>query len=450
MNRRPGPKRGKLSNLVATGRSAISKGSGAREHLTDSVILAIGYVAQLILQMGYFLILTRMLGAERFGQFAAALAAINLVSPFAGIGYSEVALIRVSQDREETGLWLANSVVATLALGIPLAIALALICSQTGSGNLIEWHLMLGLAICELALVRACLAIARIRQARREIKGTSAINVSVSATKAIVAMLLWMSGNDSLLMLVIILDICFTPVLLYFFVSLARQSSATQVSWTALRSNFKLALSFTTGVFSKAVYTDMDKLFLARWTTSEIVGTYAAGYKILSLAFLPIRAILEATFPKQVAYAAKSPSDCLKFSSRVLGVNLLIACCLSACIYLLAPWATVLLGEDFNDSVDVLRVGCVLPILQVLHYSMGNYLSAIGRQTFRATAQVTVVIAYVAVAWFLIPRYSWHGAIWTSLSCEFLLVLLLSTGCFASFFRDDPPTPQTLSEQGEA
>ncbi|MGB7327265.1 MAG: lipopolysaccharide biosynthesis protein [Rubripirellula sp.] len=429
---------------------ATRRAKGSRNHAQASAVLAGGYVAQMVFQMGYFLVLTRMLGVEQFGQFAAALAAINLVSPFAGIGYAEVALIRVSQDRSETGLWATNSVAATIFLGIPLSLALALVCLLMDSTEWIEWYLMLGLALAELTLVRGCFVLARVHQARREIVRTSMINVAIAAVKAIVAFALFVTGQKSMLLLVVLLDVCLLPVLVYLFYAMTRLAPYQGISWATLRTNLGLATSFTSGVFSKAVYTDMDKLFLARWTTSEIVGTYAAGYKVLSLAFLPIRAILEATFPRQVEHAATSVRSCAVFSASLLSANVLLASILSVAIYVLAPWAPLLLGSDFTDSVAILRIGCILPVLQAMHYTMGNYLTALGRQAFRATAQVTVVIVYVAVAWFLIPRYSWHGAIWTSLSCEFLLVVLLGIGCFVSLFRNQPPSTQTLSGQGDA
>ncbi|TWU60170.1 Polysaccharide biosynthesis protein [Rubripirellula tenax] len=408
---------------------ATRRTRGSREHAQASAVLAVGYVAQLVFQMGYFLVLTRMLGVERFGQFATALAAINLVSPFAGIGYAEVALVRISSNRDETGLWATNSVAATVFLGIPLSIALALACYLFNSPHWIDWYLMLGLALGELTLVRGCNVLARVHQARREITRTSMINVAIAAVKAVVAFGLLIAGQHSLLLLIIFLNMSLLPLLVYLFHSMTRFAPYHGMSWSALNANMGLAFSFTSGVFSKAVYTDLDKLFLARWTAPEIVGMYAAGYKMLSLAFLPIRSILEATFPRQVERAAISGRSCATFSLGLLAANVGLASIMSVAIYVMAPWAPLILGRDFTDSVAILRIGCILPMLQASHYSMGNYLTAIGRQTVRSTTQMTIVAAYVVIAFLLIPTYSWHGAIWTSLACEGLLVVLFAIAC---------------------
>ncbi len=409
----------------------------SRGHLIASGTLAFGYCAQLAFQMVYFLILTRMLGPELFGRFAAALAAINLVAPIAGIGFAEVALVRVSQDREKTGLWAANALATTAVLGAVLALCLALVSGILASDQWLIWQLMLGLAFSELVLVRCCIVIARVHQARREIVRTAVINVAVAAMKAMIALGLLLSGQRSLVMLIILLDICFTPLLFILFMSLTRHAPTIfSISWRHLRDNIRLALSFATAVICKAVYTDLDKLFLARWSTSYVVGTYAAGYKMLSLSFMPMRAVLEATLPRQIQLADYNRPGCSRFTVNLLLLNVALAGCIAGSIYLLAPWATLLLGEEFEDSIGVLRIGFLLPVLQAVHYTLGNYLTATGHQSTRAFLQLVVLVVYVVAGLIVIPLYSWQGAIWTSLGCESLLALLFGLVCIVSLVGD--------------
>ena len=129
-------------------------------------------------------------------------------------------------------------------------------------------------------------------------------------------------GSRSLVALVILLDLCFTPMLLILVVSFAGRFSRISISWTQIRTELRLAFSFGTAVACKVVYTDLDKLFLARWTTSYVVGTYAAGYKMLSLSFMPIRAILEATFPRQIEIANRDRNECIRFTTTMMMLNL--------------------------------------------------------------------------------------------------------------------------------
>lgn len=429
----------RLAPLGRVTRRTVATIRQSRTHAVASATLAGGYGAKLALQLAYFLILTRMLGPEQFGRFAAALAAINLVAPLAGLGFGEVALVRVSQDCAKTGLWASTALAITASFGALLAICLAVVSAALASPRWLDWQLMLGLAISELVLVRCCLVIARIHQARREILRTSTINVAIAFVKASIAFGLLMLNHKSLLALVLLLDICLTPLLIAFLVSLWRRAPRSSFSLAQVRSELRLAFSFAGSVICKGAYTDLDKLFLARFTTAYTVGTYAAGYKVLALAFMPIRAVLEATFPRQIQLADSDPRGSVRFTGKLLASNLAMASVIAALIYLLAPLATRLLGEEFQDSIGVLRLGFLLPVLQALHYTFGNYLTAIGRQSFRTLMQLIVLGVYVAAGLILIPLYSWRGAIWTSIGCETLLAVLFAVGCLmlAKRVRDE-------------
>ena len=390
----------------------------------DSVILGIGYLAETLLRIAYFFILVQVLGPETFGRFAAALAAINLISPLAGLGFGEVALVRVSANREESGKWTLHAVVTTIVLGLLVTVGLSGISAFLPNDRWLIWYEILGLAFCELVLVRTCHVVARIHQARRETVRVSVINTVVAAAKCMAACSLVVVGTRSVGLLVCCLDAMVVMVAAFFLVRCFRLVGTSTLSLTLLRESLGLAGSFAAGVVSKAVYTDLDKLFLAKWSTPLVVGTYAAGYKIISLAFMPMRAILEATFPRQVELAKHDPVQCNRFTFSVMMVNVGLGFCIAMFLFIAAPFIVALLGEDYTDSVGVLRWGFLLPVIQAVHYTLGNHLTAIGHQRARMMMQVVLLCIYVLAGIIFIPLYSWRGAIATSLGCECLLGIM--------------------------
>ena len=403
--------------------------SGSRGHASASATLAFGYIAQLGFQTGYFLILTRLLGVDTFGRFAAALAAINLISPLAGIGYGEVALVRVSEETRNGGLWAIHATLVTVIMGTVVTIGLALASMVIPEERWLSWPVILGLSLSELVLVRGCHVISRVHQACGRVGRTSVINVSVSAIKFSVALTLLLAGRSSIGSLVLALDVLIAAAFAGFVVQCLRETGTTAIRIRLLVENFGLALSFAAGVVSKAVYTDLDKLFLAKWTNSVVVGTYAAGYKIISLSFMPMRAILEATFPRQVQLAKRDASGCKRFTYSVMLVNIGLGACIALALFVTAPLLVYVLGDEFADSVDVLRWGFLLPVFQAVHYTLGNHLTAIGQQHARMALQVILLVIYVVAGIIVIPIYSWKGAIGTSLGCEFLLGMMFMIAC---------------------
>jgi len=420
----------------------------SRRHLTSSMLLATGYVAQIGFQMIYFLVLIRMLGPEVFGHFAAALAAITLASPLAGLGYTEVALVRVSQRPREAGLWAVNAIVVTAIMGTLVAVGLAGGFGLQSSGNWLHWKCVLGLGLTELVLVRCCNAIARVEQASGYIFRTALNHALIAAMRAGVAGVLYGSGFRSLELLIMALMIALAPIALGFYVVLARRAGPMAFSWQRLRDEFGLAFSFSTGMASQVIYTDLDKLFLARWTTPYVVGTYTAGYKILTLAFMPIRAVLEATIARKLQLGLRQPRECIRFTIKLYGATVSLAIVIAVCLFVLAPYATLVLGAEFEDSIAILRIGFLLPVIQTTHCVLSNYLTAIGRQPYRTSAQIITLLVYVVAGWFFIRNYSWLGAIYCSLACETLLAVLFGIGCI--YFSRRLITPPDWVRPGNA
>jgi O-antigen/teichoic acid export membrane protein len=442
--------RGDVTLAKAVSRRIFDRASGQYRHTLASITLAIGYLAQVSFQMLYFLVLVRMLGPDVFGQFAAGLAAVLLVSPLAGLGYGELALVRISQRPQDAGLWAANALAATLVLGLIVSFGLAGGYVFLTSGNWLRWHEILGLAICELVVIRSCGVIARVHQASGNVWLTSLNNSLLSGARAIIAGAVYLSGSNSIGVLMVSLLIGLTPLGIVFYVSLVRRWGPLKISWRQLQQEFRLAVTFAVGMSSVVIYTDLDKLMLARWTTAAVVGTYSAGYKILTMSFMPIRAVLEATVAQQYRLGTSNPTECIRFTGKLLAAGLTLATLISGSLYALAPYATVILGQEFESSVSVLRLGVLLPAIQTAHTILANYLTAIGRQSWRTWTQIVTLVVYVITGYVAIQHFSWTGAIYCSLGCEALLAVLLLTGSvyfterttFARLWQTDPVPAQ--------
>lgn len=439
-----------LGTLRNTPRRLAGVFTQSRGHFSATIGIASGYGANLIFQMAYFVILTRMLGAELLGRYAAAYAIINLAAPLAGMGFSEIALVRVSENKERSLSWAVNSLAVTTVLGLVVSSIVTIAAALVGSKQLLSWHLILGLAVSELVFVAGCRVMARVHQGRHESWRYSVINGSIGAVKAIIAICVYQSGFSatgagSLVAMIILFNLCYLPVLVLLFVSLVRRETAPAIVWTDVRAKLswaqikrelKLAFSFVTDLSCQTLYTNLDKLLLAGWSSSFVVGTYSAGYRLLTVSAMPIRAMSEATFPHQVKLARDDRQACRRFTANIFSLNLVLSIVIAALIYLLAPLAPLILGADFQASVSVLRWGSLLPIAQGCNCTLGKYLTATKRQSVRAKLQLVVTVAFVAMGLITIPLYSWKGAVSTGLVCESLLAVLFGVGCLANPDRE--------------
>ena len=86
-----------------------------------------------------------------------------------------------------------------------------------------------------------------------------------------------------------------------------------------------------------------------------------------------------------------------------------------------APLIPHLLGRSFSESVSALRWLCLLPLFRSFQWSAGDALSGAGYQKSRLGNQTFVAVLNFAENLYLIPRYGWLGAAWSSLATDALI-----------------------------
>ena len=64
-----------------------------------------------------------------------------------------------------------------------------------------------------------------------------------------------------------------------------------------IRGELREGFWFSTSLSAQTIYNDVDKTMLARLATLDAAGIYAAAYRLIDIAFLPIRALLAAAYP---------------------------------------------------------------------------------------------------------------------------------------------------------
>ncbi|MEM9825862.1 MAG: oligosaccharide flippase family protein [Planctomycetota bacterium] len=427
-----GPPPHSVSNASADRLGGLSRLlSRCQQHLAAFGLLGFAFASQLGFQLIYFFILTRMLGPHVFGQYASVLATINLVSPVVGLGFAELSVLRVSQNREHAGIWAANTLAVHFVLGLVFAAAFGSLAWWLAFDGWLAPSLVFGISFLELVLLRACLALGRVHQGRGEMGQTSLIYSGVAALKAAIALGIFICGLRSLSALVVVSVMCFVPVTAWLAHRLCKNATpSARPSLRLLWRNARSGLGFAGGTAGRAAYAEVDKLFLAVWTASQTVGTYVAGHKILTIAVMPVWAVLEATFPRQVQLAGDDPKSCRKFTRNLLWINLAIAFPIAVLIYQTAPLLVWILGQDYANSASVLQWGCLLPVLQAFQFTLGGYLAATGRQETRAVLQVVGLVVLIAGLAATIPQYSWRGVIVVSIACEGLTGLLFAMGAW--------------------
>jgi O-antigen/teichoic acid export membrane protein len=87
-------------------------------------------------------------------------------------------------------------------------------------------------------------------------------------------------------------------------------------------------------------------------------------------------------------------------------------------MFLAAPLIPLVIGKGFAESVLALRWLSLLPAFRGIHQLTGSAVTGLGFQRYRTRGQIAAAVFNLGLNLWLIPRYGWHGAAWTSLATD--------------------------------
>jgi O-antigen/teichoic acid export membrane protein len=384
-----------------------------------------GQGGRTVLQASYFILIARALGAGDFGAFAATVALVGILVPFSGFGASQIMIQKVSVDRSLAPLFWANAVRVTFISGGVLSVAVVLL-----SG----WLAPKGVGLSTVA----CIALADLMFTPiSEAAGTAFIAYERLTRTA--SFYIWQSGIRLAGAILLVVGpwqaTAQTWAAVYFATAvpsacvmwgiatrhIGRSKPDLRMFWRERYTGFFFAISLA----ATSVYNDTDKAMLGRLASTGAAGIYSAAYRLIDVSFTPVRSLLAASYPRFFQHGEEGLHATVQFARRIAPPALGYAAAASFALFAGAALVPIILGDSYDASVGALRGLSVLPLLKASHYLAANSLTGAGFQPVRTSAQVAVAIANVLLNLWLIPNYSWGGAVAASIASDGLLVVLL-------------------------
>jgi O-antigen/teichoic acid export membrane protein len=188
---------------------------------------------------------------------------------------------------------------------------------------------------------------------------------------------------------------------------------------------WKEGILFSVSLASQSAYNDIDKAMLSSLSSLSANGIYSAAYRVVEIGFAPMKALLSAAYPRFFAAGAQGLRSSVHLARRLAVPSLLICLLGSVALFLGAQFLPVILGPEYEDSTEALRLLAVLPLVRGVQYLAADALTGAGQQGLRSVAQAAVALLNVGLNLVLIPAFSWRGAIASTLVCDGVLAVLL-------------------------
>ncbi len=385
--------------------------------------LAIGQVANRLLQAVYFLLLARLLGVTSYGLFAGVFALVNTVTPYSALGSSMLFMRYVSMDRAAARLYWGNTIATIVAVSILLAGVLSWIGSIIIGPSRIAMIVVLVIANCVMSQISTCASCVFLTLHRFRSSATIVFlsNLSRVITLVVMVLLLKRATAFQWSLGVLLSSSVAAAITLIWIRSVI---GPMNFDLRHARKHFWEGIGFSVAGSTESVYNDFDKIMLSHYGMIQAAGIYTMAYRVVDLSTAPLNALVATTMPRLFVMSKEGFAAVRRVCGRLTRVAFAVGIG-SACFTLLAsPWVLRMVGHGFAEAVMAIRWLCWLPALRAIHQMAGSALTAAGRQNYRTGAQATVGVVNVALNFWLIPAHGWLGAAWASLASDGLLCVL--------------------------
>jgi O-antigen/teichoic acid export membrane protein len=177
---------------------------------------------------------------------------------------------------------------------------------------------------------------------------------------------------------------------------------------------------------TSSLYNDLDKTMLSHYGMNHDNGVYSMAYRIVDIATIPIFSIRDAAMPRFFKLGREGIASSAELAHRLLRRTLALGGLGTAAMFLAAPLIPIVVGHGFIEGAAALRWLCLIPLFRSVHQMTGCALTGAGMQRYRTATQLLAATLNFFLNLWLIPKWGWHGAAWSSLCTDAALAAMNS------------------------
>jgi O-antigen/teichoic acid export membrane protein len=368
----------------------------------------------------YFILVGRLLGSAEYGKYVGAMAMVSIVSRYSSLGSQELFFRYVSPNHKNFSLYWANVLVTTFTLGSLFVILLSWLGPHIA--HTIPRTMILCVALSDCLCAQVTTTASRVFLAMERVRMTVTLGLLVNLLRTILAaLMLWQLHRGTALQWAVAVLIVSAIAATTAVTLVTRFYGKPTLSPKLLRQRIGEGFVFALSDSTISVYNDIDKAMLGHYGMNVANGIYAMAYRVTDVSTTPITSIHAAAYPRFFRRGVDGIKATAEYGVQILKRTGPLALLATVCMFLAAPLIPYLVGKDFHESTYALRWLCLLPFFRAFQLSAGDGITGAGYQRIRLCGQAGAAGFNFLINLYLIPRYSWHGAAWSSLATDGLL-----------------------------
>lgn len=387
-----------------------ARAQGAWQGLGADSAWSMAYeVASLLSTLLAFTLLSRTLGAEGYGAYASLYAVVSPLITLASSGMTLALLQHAIRDGEPLGPTARSCLSLCVLVGAGLTVL------GTGITQVVIHSPLTMIAIVSLLLVEFVVTpVMHIAAATVQIGtgfvGAAQIRLVFIVARTVILVGLFFTEELTLDNLGVLSVVVGSALCLVILPMVGRRYGFRLVPGRMFGRHLKSNFLYSTAISASALSNDGDKVVMAANRLVVDTGLYAAAYRVVSFAMLPITSVVTAAHGKFLEHEEGVKGQHLRRASRfgaaALGYGLVSAIGL----IIVAPILPWIVGEEFEDSVQMVRwLSPVLLVRSLSIFSL-NGLMGLGHHVLRTSLIIGNAVVAMTIYLVLIPRYGWEGA----------------------------------------
>ncbi len=369
-----------------------------------------------------FILLGKNLGDDGYGAYVGLFGITGPLSGLAWAGVGLAALQRILRDEHdpvEVARRMLGQGLATAVAVLPIALGLAALTIRS-----LSFTDILFIVLAELLAVNVVMISAFVLQGTEGIPAASRLRMMVVGLRLFGVLALF--SMDSLT--IGWLGITNTALLsmLTFWVIVVRlpRAGISTRPGKPTRDDTSMALSFSIPMIGSNIQLDGDKTILNAYGMAAEAGVYGAAFRVVNMAFTPIRALQSAAHNRLLPKGDDVEGLQLRRTRTFALINLAAVLPICGVLWFGVGLFEPLMGEDFEESAPIARWLLLFLPLKAMSTVPTTGLLGLGRTTTRAKVNLTAAALSVVLYIILIPQFGWAGAVAGTIVGEFVLLLL--------------------------
>jgi len=374
-------------------------------------------------QFLYFTIAAKMLGADKFGLWASISALCNILSPLIIMGIGPC-IIKVHASDKNYSLFRSYYYLGAilLLLGTLILTPVAGLLYKT------DFYTVSLVLLAELFVFRQVELLSQMYLAKGNKLAFSLFPVVFIIFKlSFVFSTDWINiSNDFIYMNFLASLIFIIPVM--FWEELRSIKGNVKLKFLSAIDMMREAIYFSLATTAKTVYTDSDKVILGTVNNLRDVANYNIAYKLISLVFVPVSAVLSIQAPTLYYLGSlKNKSELKRKITRLIILCVSMSTIIGLVIVTTLPFIISFFGHEYAAAKNMVYLLLPAPIIMSMHYVFADGITAMGFQKLRAYMSIITAVINAVLGLIFIPIYGVAGAVAVTLFSESLLLILFSS-----------------------